>query len=536
MKNNIKQWFWINYQRINLLLHSQQSKKNTAKLGLGLGVVFLGLFFTGLVLLGNFINPFLFYVTLIKYAFHPLMYDSTITMIAVYLIAGCAIGSGFKMRFFNFGVVGQMLLSGSLILLLGISQTKYQAKTHLPIGHHMAPSIFLLLAFLIAITASIFSLGVATFLKTKLNISEVITTIMLNYALFFVAKWIFLDHNFLFDKKTNGSRIMTNDYHLLIHGHYFVLPLVVALLISVGLFVLFRYTTFGYQVKSVGQNPEAAYFSGFPLPRNIILMTILSGFLIGVVSFFYYLTIARQISFSSDLLPVFGFNAIAISLVAFHHPLAMILVSGFWGIISQGTTVAAYLPELHVSPYVTSLILGTILYFSSMLVVLFQLGIRHGILRRIIYYCSPVYRQKNKIINQKIKSLKKSLHTKQRAFKTLTLKEQKAQLILNTKQLDINDDLIIRDAMRSYRQKMKDNQLQAYLNSYFYQKNHQKQAYYARLFKLMLNFQHQWFRLRQQQETLVNIQVARQKLISQLQIAFLREKHYFLLDIKKIVC
>lgn len=122
---------------------------------------------------------------------------------------------------------------------------------------------------------------------------------------------------------------MTNDYHLLIHGHYFVLPLVVALLISVGLFVLFRYTTFGYQVKSVGQNPEAAYFSGFPLPRNIILMTILSGFLIGVVSFFYYLTIARQISFSSDLLPVFGFNAIAISLVAFHHPLAMILVSGF---------------------------------------------------------------------------------------------------------------------------------------------------------------------------------------------------------------
>lgn len=170
------------------MLHSQQSKKNTAKLGLGLGVVFLGLFFTGLVLLGNFINPFLFYVTLIKYAFHPLMYDSTITMIAVYLIAGCAIGSGFKMRFFNFGVVGQMLLSGSLILLLGISQTKYQAKTHLPIGHHMAPSIFLLLAFLIAITASIFSLGVATFLKTKLNISEVITTIMLNYALFFVAK------------------------------------------------------------------------------------------------------------------------------------------------------------------------------------------------------------------------------------------------------------------------------------------------------------------------------------------------------------
>lgn len=153
--------------------------------------------------------------------------------------------------------------------------------------------------------------------------------------------------------------------------------------------------------------------------------------------------------------------------------------------------MAAYLPELHVSPYVTSLILGTILYFSSMLVVLFQLGIRHGILRRIIYYCSPVYRQKNKIINQKIKSLKKSLHTKQRAFKTLTLKEQKAQLILNTKQLDINDDLIIRDAMRSYRQKMKDNQLQSYLNSYFYQKNHQKQAYYARLFKLMLNFQHQ---------------------------------------------
>lgn len=153
--------------------------------------------------------------------------------------------------------------------------------------------------------------------------------------------------------------------------------------------------------------------------------------------------------------------------------------------------MAAYLPELHISPYVTSLILGTILYFASMLVVLFQLGIRHGILRRVIYYCSPVYRQKNKIIQQKIKSLKSSLHTQQRVFKTLTLGEQKAQLIPNKKRPDINNDVVIRDAVRSYRQKMKDNQLQAYLNSYFYQKSHQKQAYYARLFRLMLNFQHQ---------------------------------------------
>lgn len=106
---------------------------------------------------------------------------------SLYIICALVIAVSFKINFFNIGVVGQMLMSGALVLLLASNQTIYD-QNGAPIGYKMQPTQLLFCTFLIAIIAGIFICVISGLLKAYCNINEVVTTIMLNYIVYYLAR------------------------------------------------------------------------------------------------------------------------------------------------------------------------------------------------------------------------------------------------------------------------------------------------------------------------------------------------------------
>jgi simple sugar transport system permease protein len=95
-------------------------------------------------------------------------------------------------------------------------------------------------------------------------------------------------------------------------------------------------TTWGFDLRHVGTNPNAAKYSGMKVSRNIILAMSLSGALAGLSGTNEVLGVNLNLAmaFSSG----YGFDAIAIALLGKHHPVGVVLASLLFGFLRNGAT------------------------------------------------------------------------------------------------------------------------------------------------------------------------------------------------------
>jgi simple sugar transport system permease protein len=135
------------------------------------------------------------------------------------------------------------------------------------------------------------------------------------------------------------------------------------LAIGAAIFVwwlLYR-TTIGFELRTIGANPAAAQYAGVKVKRNIVLAMALSGSLAGLAGAVELMALEHSlpIFFSSG----YGFDGIAIALVAHNDPFAILLAAFLWGSMRNG----ADLMELRsgVSKYVISLIQALMLLFVA---------------------------------------------------------------------------------------------------------------------------------------------------------------------------
>ncbi len=139
--------------------------------------------------------------------------------------------------------------------------------------------------------------------------------------------------------------------------------LFVALAASVGVWWLLWKTTIGFELRTVGANPSAARYAGMSITRNIMLGMSISGALAGMAGMMEVLGVSicrcLPLFFSSG----YGFDAIAISLLARNDPLGILLSSFLFGAMRNG----ADLMELTsgVSKYIISLLQALLLLFVA---------------------------------------------------------------------------------------------------------------------------------------------------------------------------
>jgi simple sugar transport system permease protein len=287
-----------------------------------------------LVMLAAGFNPVRAYVALFDGALgSPRAVAVTLGRSTPYIIASLAVALGFKAGLFNIGAEGQLLLGA---LAAGWIGTLSWAAG--------VPPVLMVPVMLVAgVAGGLLWGGIPGFLKARTGAHEVIVTIMLNAVARRLAEWLITSRNPVLLLDTGASvphsLPIAESARLprLVSGTSLHLGFLFALLLCVGVWFLLQRTTRGFEIRTVGANPNAAHYAGMSVGRTIILVMAAAGALAGVAgagevmggtSAPYYLT--------PGILVGIGFDSIAIALLARANPFAIIPASVLWAALIVG--------------------------------------------------------------------------------------------------------------------------------------------------------------------------------------------------------
>jgi ABC-type uncharacterized transport system permease subunit len=241
-----------------------------------------------------------------------------------YIFAGLAVALGFRSGLFNIGAEGQIGVGWVVSVIVGFSLTGLPAVIHLP------------LAILAGAVAGGLWAAIAGVLKAETGAHEVITTIMLNYISFRLSEWLLCGPLEFTQGTCRTQDIATSaylprflDHPVTVHWG-FVLALAAA---AATAWFLFK-TTWGFELRTVGTNPDAARYGGMSVAKNYILAMFLSGCLAGLAGVSQGLGITHNaaLGFSAG----YGFDSIALALLGKSNPVGVVGASLLFGILRAG--------------------------------------------------------------------------------------------------------------------------------------------------------------------------------------------------------
>ena len=241
-----------------------------------------------------------------------------------YIFAGLAVALGFRAGLFNIGAEGQIGIGWMVAVFVGYSLAGLPAGLHLP------------LTIIAGAPAAGLWGSIAGFLKARTGAHEVITTIMLNYVVFRLSEWLLCGPLENTQGTCRTKEILSSAYlpRFLDHPvtlHWgFVLALVVAALTG---WFLFR-TVWGFGLRTVGANPDAARYSGMNVGRTFVIAMFLSGSLAGLAGVVQGLGITHNIALGFQA--GYGFDAIALALLGKSHPAGVVGASLLFGMLRAG--------------------------------------------------------------------------------------------------------------------------------------------------------------------------------------------------------
>jgi ABC-type uncharacterized transport system permease subunit len=286
-------------------------------------------------------------------ALYKAIYPFTESLVASspYILTGLAVAVGFRGGLFNIGAEGQFFMGALGSAFVGYSLKGVSPVIHLPLA---------LLGGALAGGAWAFLPG---WLKAKTGAHEVVTTIMMNWIAFRLSDWLLKG-----PMKATGYRPLTpviEESAML--PRFFPDPLRFNwgffLAIGIAFFIwwlLFK-TTVGYEIRSVGANPNAAKYAGMNISNNIILIMVVSGALAGLGGAVQVLGTDHWVGqgFSAG----FGFDAIALALIGNSHPLGVVLAALLFGILRGGATSMQSLAGIPID--IISVIQGLVIVFIA---------------------------------------------------------------------------------------------------------------------------------------------------------------------------
>jgi simple sugar transport system permease protein len=249
------------------------------------------------------------------------------------ILTGLAAAVAFRSNLFNIGVEGQLSIGALAAAVVGFSLTGLPWFIHLP------------LAIAAAFLAGGLFATIAAILKVKFRVHEVISTIMMNYMIMSIISYLVTK---IFNHTSPSPR--TPDIEpsaalpkLLGHSmlnYGFVLSL---FLIGIVYYFLFH-TPWGWKIRAVSENMEAAQFSGIKHVQVMILVMFISGGIAALCgaerilgAYGYYKT-----GFS----PNYGFDGIAVAIIGRKHPVGVLFAALLIGLLYYGGTNVSMITDV----------------------------------------------------------------------------------------------------------------------------------------------------------------------------------------------
>jgi len=283
--------------------------------------------------------------------------SETLTRATPMILTGLAAAIAFRAKLWNIGGEGQFYIGALTATWLGT-------------GIVTLPP-YLMVPFLI-LTGSIaggLMLLIPALLKNKLKVDEVVTTLLLNFIVLLFVNYLL--EGPLKDPMSLGwpqaAAIIDEGVLPGIMAKSRVhLGLVLALLAAVVVWAIMRFTIWGYEIRAVGHNVDAAAFSGIKVNKTIVMTALISGGLAGMAGVSEvagtkgYLTL--------DLSPGFGYAGIAVAMLAALHPLAVVpsalFLAGIYvgaDSMSRALNVPTYIADVIVAACVLSVLVSLML-------------------------------------------------------------------------------------------------------------------------------------------------------------------------------
>ncbi len=247
----------------------------------------------------------------------------------VLYLSAVAVAIGFRMNLFNIGVDGQYRIASFAAAVFA--------------GAHFLPGwLNIIVAILVAMATGAIWAGIAGILKVGRGVSEVISTIMLNYiATYLVAYLLKMAAVKVEGSNATNTRILAEDSrvpginleNLLGTGREVYGLIFLAILVGVVYWFGLGKTRFGFDLRATGQSETAAVASGVNVKRMVVTSMMLSGAAAGLVGM--PLLFGQDYAYGDTVQAGLGFAGIAVALLGRNNPIGMAFSALLWGYLNQ---------------------------------------------------------------------------------------------------------------------------------------------------------------------------------------------------------
>lgn len=260
---------------------------------------------------------------------------NTIRWVTPCLMTGIAAAVSFRSGIWNMGIGGQLYMGAFAATAVAL---------YIPLPQTVAPIVCLIAA---GAAGMAFAL-IPALLKRFLGVSELITTLMLNYIATLLTTY--------FTKLVNGISANNNSKAMatpLIDDRYRLTTLIPKTNASTGIFIaiffvvlmylVYKYTIMGYEMRQVGSNIRFARAGGVRTNSMYLMIFLLSGFIAGLAGGIEILGVYGK--FTANFASNIGWDGIMIATIAANSPIATGFVGILWGALKSGSLYMEALTE-----------------------------------------------------------------------------------------------------------------------------------------------------------------------------------------------
>lgn len=297
------------------------------------------------------INPIEVYSSIVSGAFGSVRKTwITLQDVSILLIISLALTIAFRMRFWNIGGEGQVLMGG-----LGA------AACMICLGDKLPNAVVMILMLISSLVLGALWGFIPALCKAIWNTNETLSTLMMNY----IATQLVLYFTILWEVPKGSGKIgiINQNSHAgwlpQLFGSKYLLPIILAIAVTAFVYVYIKYTKHGYEVRVVGESPRTSVYVGINVKKVIIRTMILSGALCGLVGLILVGGINHTLT--ATISDGRGFTAVLVSWMAQFNPFAMIATSFIIVFMDRGAGEIATRFDLNQS--YGDILTGIILFF-----------------------------------------------------------------------------------------------------------------------------------------------------------------------------
>jgi len=219
-----------------------------------------------------------------------------------------------------------------------------------------------------ALAGALLLLGPA-WLKLRLGVDEVVTTLLLNFI-------VLLGVGALLDGPMKDPTAMGWPQSVALQGELELAKLIPqtrvhtglvwAIALAAMLWALMKYSVLGFDIRALGANARAAAFAGVPVTRTMVAVALLSGALAGLAG---AIEVAGRTGYVTlDMSPGYGYGGIVIAMLAGLHPLGVLAAGVFVAGVQVGAdsmsralAVPTYIADVIVAASLLAVLVATLL-------------------------------------------------------------------------------------------------------------------------------------------------------------------------------